>query len=227
MSYYVIITSIHWELFDWALYHVLSTIGASTLLPVLPVLLIHHHLWQVGCVCSWEQSFWVTTTQGWNQRPELRSTGDPLTYLCAQPHHPSPQSTLAALIHCLHKTLGSNDSHETMDHPTSLHAPTTFHRWPKAVFTGAKYLKYIINGVICVMGAPARAWACPCEFVGWGGGGAEGGWGGRIWRRERAADKDVHSWLRPRTNSAVAIFKGHLCLSSKPRGHRLGQKGET
>lgn len=29
MSYYVIITSTHGELFDWALYHVLSTIGAS------------------------------------------------------------------------------------------------------------------------------------------------------------------------------------------------------
>lgn len=48
-------------------------------------------------------------------------------------HHLSPQSALTALIHCLHKTLGSNDSHETVDHPTSLHtflsptAPTTYH----------------------------------------------------------------------------------------------------
>lgn len=54
----------------------------------------------------------------------------PVSQACAKPHHhqhhlhhPSPQSTLAVLIQCLHKTLGSNDSHETMDHPSSLHPP--------------------------------------------------------------------------------------------------------
>lgn len=71
-----------------------------------------------------------------DQNSEAQAT--PVTYPCAKPHHhlhhPSPQSTLAALIQCLHKTLGSNDSHETKDHPMSLHtllsptAHTTFHR---------------------------------------------------------------------------------------------------
>lgn len=67
-------------------------------------------------------------------REQSSSSNDTLTYPCAKPHHHhSPQSTLAALIQCLHKMLGSNDSHETMDHPMShsLHtilSPTTFHR---------------------------------------------------------------------------------------------------
>lgn len=40
----------------------------------------------------------------------------------------------------------------------------------------------------------------------------------------REPDKDVHSWLWPRTNLAVAIFKGHLCLSSNPEATGWGRE---
>lgn len=94
-----------------------------------PVLLINHYLSEVSSVCMRER-FLRDCHPG--VKPEHRT-------LEAQGDHchlnrPPPESPLAALIQCLHSTLGSNDSHETMDHTTSLYTllssttPTTFHR---------------------------------------------------------------------------------------------------
>lgn len=138
----------------------------------------------------------------------------------------SLQSTLAALIQCLHKSLGSHDSHEPMDHPLShgtLHSPTA----PppsKAVFTGAKYLKYIISKVICAIGGPQRE---RLRVRLWGAerllGGAHTGY---EYVRETRTKVCIHchgpeqTWLSP-SSKAISAFP------QKPRGHRLGQRGET
>lgn len=113
----------------------------------------------------------------------------------------------------------------TLPSPPLPHRPATFHRRAKAVFTGAKYLKYIISGVICAIGGPPTR-ALACEMV---GGREKMGYRGKEWRGVEGYEAVRASWTKacihrrgPEQTWPSASSKGHLCLSSKSQGPQVG-----